>query len=273
MKKLITSFCAVAFILMATVSFGQVIKGTYAIKNMQTGLLLRIKDANTANGTPLVAYHPVNWKCMTWNFNHVQGQTYQLKNLFSSKTFQPKTAAVEGVALEEQPLINKQASQQYEFILIEKNVYKIKLKGTELYVTPSDTKGSDNSQIILAAKQDGKAQQWTIYEQNPDQILEHKIVSIIRGAKPADVVRIANALYEGGIRLVEITLNSDDALNVIKTVSQCFKDKMLVGAGTVLDAQSAIAAIDAGAQFIISPSFDAETIKATLQQGAVSIPG
>ena len=167
-KSVISSLCTVAFILLAAISFGQIIKGTYAIKNMQTGMLLRIKDANTANGTPLVAYHPVNWKCMTWNFNHVEGQTYQLKNLFSNKTFQPKAAATEGVALEEQPLVNKQATQQYEFIPIDKNVYKIKLKGTELYVTPSDAKGSDNSQIMLAANQNGKLQQWTIYEQNPE---------------------------------------------------------------------------------------------------------
>jgi hypothetical protein len=70
--------------------FAQVIHGTYAIKNEQTGMLLRIKDANGKNGTPLVAYNPVNWKCMTWDFKHVEGQTYQLKNLFTSKTFQPK---------------------------------------------------------------------------------------------------------------------------------------------------------------------------------------
>ncbi|WP_449437400.1 hypothetical protein [Pedobacter steynii] len=46
-------------------SYSQEIKGTYAIKNVKTGMLLRVKDASGKNGTPLVAYAPQNWKCMT----------------------------------------------------------------------------------------------------------------------------------------------------------------------------------------------------------------
>jgi hypothetical protein len=168
MKKFATFASIVACLFVTTVSFGQIIKGTYAIKNMQTGLLLRVKDANIANGTPLVAYHPVNWKCMTWNFNHIEGQTYQLRNLFTDKTFQPQTTAVEGVVLEEQPIIAKKATQLYEFIPVGQNVYKIKLKGTDLYLTPSDAKGADNSAIVLVGQKEGKVQQWTIYEQNPE---------------------------------------------------------------------------------------------------------
>ena len=72
---------------------------------------------------------------------------------------------------------------------------------------------------------------------------------------------------------MEITLNSDNALEVIKEVADAVKDGMLVGAGTVLNASAALAAIDAGAQFIISPSFDAETISVTKARGVVSIPG
>lgn len=48
-------------------SFSQDIKGNYAIKNVKTGMLLRVKDAASKNGTPLVAYNPQNWKCMTWD--------------------------------------------------------------------------------------------------------------------------------------------------------------------------------------------------------------
>ncbi len=104
-------------------------------------------------------------------------------------------------------------------------------------------------------------------------LTNHKIVAIIRGAQPADVPGIVHALYAGGIYAVEITLNSAYALQVIKYVADDVKDSMLIGAGTVLNASSAIAAIDAGAQFIISPSFDAETINVTKKRGVVSIPG
>jgi len=106
-----------------------------------------------------------------------------------------------------------------------------------------------------------------------DLLSQHKIVAIIRGARPGDVIDIVHALHAGGIYAVEITLNSDNALQVIKNVIAAVKDKMLVGAGTVLNASSALAAIEAGAQFIISPSFDIETISVTKTRAVVSIPG
>ncbi|MEO6229029.1 MAG: bifunctional 4-hydroxy-2-oxoglutarate aldolase/2-dehydro-3-deoxy-phosphogluconate aldolase [Ferruginibacter sp.] len=105
------------------------------------------------------------------------------------------------------------------------------------------------------------------------QILENKIVAIIRGADPDDVLKIAEALYAGGVVLMEVTLNSPNALEVIKQVSVAMRGKMLIGAGTVLDATAATSAIDAGAQFIISPCLDVEVIKTTKARGAVSIPG
>lgn len=104
-------------------------------------------------------------------------------------------------------------------------------------------------------------------------ILESKIIAIIRGADPKDVLPIVKALYEGGIRAVEITLNSKKPLAVIEEVSLAMGDVMMVGAGTVLDAESARASLLAGARFILSPALDIETIKLTKRYGAVSIPG
>ncbi|MEO5681634.1 MAG: bifunctional 4-hydroxy-2-oxoglutarate aldolase/2-dehydro-3-deoxy-phosphogluconate aldolase [Chitinophagaceae bacterium] len=104
-------------------------------------------------------------------------------------------------------------------------------------------------------------------------LTQHKIVAIIRGAVPGDVIAIVQALRAGGIHAVEITLNSENALAVIRQVADAVKDSMLVGAGTVLNASAALAAIDAGAQFIISPSLDVDTISVTKKQGIVSIPG
>ncbi len=105
------------------------------------------------------------------------------------------------------------------------------------------------------------------------QIFENKIVAIVRGVRPDAVPDVAAALYAGGIRLLEITLNSPDALAVIRNLSARMSDRLLVGAGTVLDATEAQAAIDAGARFIISPSLDIPTIQVTRQLQAVSIPG
>ncbi len=106
-----------------------------------------------------------------------------------------------------------------------------------------------------------------------DLLKQHKIVAIIRGARPDDVIDIVHALHDGGVRAVEITLNSDNALQVIKNTATVFNNSMLTGAGTVLSAADAIKAIDAGAQFIISPSLDVDTITTTKKHNAVSIPG
>lgn len=104
-------------------------------------------------------------------------------------------------------------------------------------------------------------------------IIENKIVAIIRGAQPEDVNKIANALYEGGVKTIEVTLNSPNAIEVIRDLAHNLQEKILVGAGTVLDASSAKACIEAGARFIISPIVDVDTIKTTKELGAVSIPG
>jgi len=106
-----------------------------------------------------------------------------------------------------------------------------------------------------------------------DQIKIHRVVAILRGCDPAHVLPIVEALYAGGIRLLEITLNSRDALNAIAATSKQWSDKLLVGAGTVLSPDEAQSAIDAGARFILSPSLDIPTIERTNKLGALSIPG
>ena len=155
-------------LMFSAAAYNQEIKGTFAIKNVVTGMLLRPLDANNKNKTPIVAYTPTNWKCMTWDFNHVEGNTYYLRNLFTSKTFQAVTTELnEGVLLEQQPLDENNKLQQWEFVSVEKNVFAIRLKGTDYYVTPSEENGTPNSKIILSKKRSDKLQYWTIYEQHP----------------------------------------------------------------------------------------------------------
>jgi 2-dehydro-3-deoxyphosphogluconate aldolase/(4S)-4-hydroxy-2-oxoglutarate aldolase len=106
-----------------------------------------------------------------------------------------------------------------------------------------------------------------------EHILRYKIVAILRGCTPERVPDIVAALVESGVRLLEITLNSPGALDLIRWASETVGDRLLVGAGTVLTPAEAEMAIDAGARFILSPSLDIETIGVTKELGAVSIPG
>lgn len=99
------------------------------------------------------------------------------------------------------------------------------------------------------------------------------LVAVIRKPKQSQIHSIAEALVEGGVGALEITVDTPGALEMINSLKASFKDKVLVGAGTVLDAYSAKAAIDAGADFIFSPSFDIETIQVTNRYGRISIPG
>ncbi|HET9824884.1 MAG TPA: bifunctional 4-hydroxy-2-oxoglutarate aldolase/2-dehydro-3-deoxy-phosphogluconate aldolase [Chitinophagaceae bacterium] len=105
------------------------------------------------------------------------------------------------------------------------------------------------------------------------QILKEKIVAIIRGADPGTVIEIAEALKRGGVNILEVTFNSPNALMAIAALAKKFNDEMLIGAGTVLDSQTAKAVIEHGAKFIVSPNADPETIHATKSTGVVSIPG
>ena len=104
-------------------------------------------------------------------------------------------------------------------------------------------------------------------------ILDNKIIAIIRGANSKDVLNMAKALHEGGVNMLEITMNSPNALSAIEEITAELGDRVVVGAGTVLDSETARAAILAGAKFILSPTVDIETIKMAKRYGAESIPG
>jgi hypothetical protein len=146
----------------------QAIKGTFAIKNIETGKLLRPKDASKSDGAPIVMYNPVNWKCMTWDFQHVEDNTYQLENLFSGKTFQAEDKVLQtGSLLEQAPIKKGSDLQSWEFVEVKKDIYLIKLKGNDKYLTPVDENGATNSRVALEEKMNGNLQHWTIYMQNP----------------------------------------------------------------------------------------------------------
>lgn len=106
-----------------------------------------------------------------------------------------------------------------------------------------------------------------------NRLTESGIVAVIRKPQAAQIVPIAEALIAGGVGALEITDDTDGGLEMIQDIKRKFGDRVLVGAGTVLDVKSAQAAIDAGSDFIFSPTLDEQVIKLTKNAGLLSIPG
>ena len=116
-------------------------------------------------------------------------------------------------------------------------------------------------------------------EQLIQKVLDKKIVAIVRGVYGEDCVKLAQALYEGGIELLEVTFDQakPDELtrtsDSIKLLVERLGDKMVFGAGTVTTVEMLELAKNAGAKFIVSPDTNEEVIRATVAAGMVSMPG
>lgn len=105
------------------------------------------------------------------------------------------------------------------------------------------------------------------------EIEKNKIVAVIRKANQENIIPILESLYEGGVKTVEITAETPQVNKVIEVAVQKFDKKIVIGAGTVLDPETARAAIIAGAKFIVSPTLNPETIKLTNRYGILNISG
>jgi 2-dehydro-3-deoxyphosphogalactonate aldolase len=99
------------------------------------------------------------------------------------------------------------------------------------------------------------------------------LVAIIRGVTPDESEAIGEAIYEGGIRMIEVPLNSPGPLESIERLAARFGERVLVGAGTVLDPLDVGRVRDAGGRLIVSPDTNSEVIRASALAGLVSSPG
>jgi len=102
---------------------------------------------------------------------------------------------------------------------------------------------------------------------------ECPLVAIIRGVTPDETEAIGDAIFESGIRIVEVPLNSPEPLQSIEKLAKRFGEQMLVGAGTVLDRADVARVKDAGGRIIVSPDTNIEVIAATAAAGLVASPG
>ncbi len=108
---------------------------------------------------------------------------------------------------------------------------------------------------------------------------KYKMIVIVRGVESEKLIPLAEAMYEGGIRLLEITysangkVSDEETAENIKKLTGHFGDRMFIGAGTVLTTKQVELTAEAGGKFIISPNVSREVIEKTAELGLVSMPG
>lgn len=105
------------------------------------------------------------------------------------------------------------------------------------------------------------------------RIKEIGVIPVVRATSADEAMRAVDAIREGGISVLEITMTVPGAIDVIAKVSARFGDEALVGAGTVLDPEIARACIESGAQFIVSPALNVETIACCRELEVTVMPG
>jgi 2-dehydro-3-deoxyphosphogluconate aldolase/(4S)-4-hydroxy-2-oxoglutarate aldolase len=106
------------------------------------------------------------------------------------------------------------------------------------------------------------------------QILERvALIPVLRARNAAQAYAVVEAMLAGGVAVVEVTMTVPGAVNLLKALKREYATELLLGSGTVTTADQAQATIDAGAEFVVSPSFHPAVIEATKANGKLSIPG
>jgi 2-dehydro-3-deoxyphosphogluconate aldolase/(4S)-4-hydroxy-2-oxoglutarate aldolase len=99
------------------------------------------------------------------------------------------------------------------------------------------------------------------------------LIPIVRAPSPEDALRAAEAIIEGGIGIAEITMTVPNAIHVMERVAEKYGDKVLLGAGTILDPETCRAALLAGAEFIVTPALNLQVIEVAHRYSKPCVPG
>ncbi|WP_284645509.1 bifunctional 4-hydroxy-2-oxoglutarate aldolase/2-dehydro-3-deoxy-phosphogluconate aldolase [Paenibacillus silviterrae] len=110
-------------------------------------------------------------------------------------------------------------------------------------------------------------------EQGLALIEQARIIAILRGVGPEHIEAVAQALLDGGVPVMEVTLNTPGAADMIGLLQEKFGDRMYIGAGTVLDLKDAERALEAGAGYLVTPNTDEEVIRFAAERGVPIFPG
>ena len=106
-----------------------------------------------------------------------------------------------------------------------------------------------------------------------NRMVTEGLIPVVRVSSAREAMDVADAIKEGGVSFIEITMSVQGAIDVIKELTQKYKDEIIMGAGTVLDTETGRAALLAGAQFIVSPTLNLDLIQLAHRYSAVVIPG
>jgi 2-dehydro-3-deoxyphosphogluconate aldolase/(4S)-4-hydroxy-2-oxoglutarate aldolase len=104
-------------------------------------------------------------------------------------------------------------------------------------------------------------------------VLDVGLVAVVRSPDSQQLVEVARALVDGGVTVVEITMSVPNALEVLRQVRQALGDRLLLGAGTVLDAETARAVLLAGAEYIVAPTLNLDVIRLCRRYDKLVMPG
>jgi 2-dehydro-3-deoxyphosphogluconate aldolase/(4S)-4-hydroxy-2-oxoglutarate aldolase len=106
-----------------------------------------------------------------------------------------------------------------------------------------------------------------------NRMMSEGLIPVIRVSSSQEAVDVADAIKEGGVTLIEITMSVPGAIDTIKELTRKYKDEIIMGAGTILDPETARAALLAGAQFIVTPTLNLDVIQLAHRYSAVVVPG
>ncbi len=110
-------------------------------------------------------------------------------------------------------------------------------------------------------------------EKNLQDIINCGVVAVIRVASAQEAVGVCGAIAKGGVKPIEITMTVPGAIDAIKELKGATEDKVLLGAGTVLDPETARAVILAGAEFVVCPTLNLEVIEVCRRYSKIVVPG
>lgn len=106
------------------------------------------------------------------------------------------------------------------------------------------------------------------------RLADSGVVAVLRSIPEDVIVEVANAIHEGGVTALEVTADADRPAEMIAAIDEELEGTdALVGAGTVMDAETAREVIDAGAQFVLAPNFEPEVVEVCNEEGVVCVPG
>ena len=110
-------------------------------------------------------------------------------------------------------------------------------------------------------------------EQQLQHVLDCGIVAVVRSPDSQQLVEVVRALADGGVTVAEITMTVPDALDVLRQVRNALGDRVLLGAGTILDAETARAALLAGAEYLVAPTLNLDVIRLCQRYDKLVMPG